>query len=94
MNVTTTTTRSFGERELSALNARVDALSLRDADEWDEAVDWGVLTYTCHPFIIGRGHRIMMLERLIQRMMDEGAVFQRIDETVEEFKQRSPLSAS
>ena len=44
MNVTTTTTttRSFGERELSALNARVDALSLRDADEWDEAVDWGV----------------------------------------------------
>ena len=30
------------ERELSALNARVDALSLRDADQWDEAVDWGV----------------------------------------------------
>ena len=30
MNVTTTT-RSFGERELSALNARVDALSMRDA---------------------------------------------------------------
>ena len=42
MNVTTATTKSFGERELSALNARVDALSLRDADQWDEAVDWGV----------------------------------------------------
>jgi peptidoglycan/xylan/chitin deacetylase (PgdA/CDA1 family) len=52
------------------------------------AVEWGVLTYTCHPFIIGRGHRIMMLERLIQRMKEGGAVFQRIDETVEEFKQR------
>ncbi len=55
-----------------------------------EAVDWGVLTYTCHPFIIGRGHRIMMLERLIRRLKDEGAVFQRIDATVDEFKQRSP----
>ena len=41
MNVTTTQ-QSFGERELSALNARVDALSMRDADEWDEAIDWGV----------------------------------------------------
>ena len=27
--------------------------------------DWGVLTYTFHPFVIGRGHRMMMLERLI-----------------------------
>jgi peptidoglycan/xylan/chitin deacetylase (PgdA/CDA1 family) len=54
-----------------------------------EAVEWGVLTYTCHPFIIGRGHRIMMLERLIERVKEEGAVFQRIDETVEEFRRRS-----
>jgi peptidoglycan/xylan/chitin deacetylase (PgdA/CDA1 family) len=58
-----------------------------------EAVEWGVLTYTCHPFIIGRGHRIMMLERLIERMKDGGAVFQRIDDTVEEFRRRAALSA-
>jgi hypothetical protein len=50
--------------------------------------EWGVLTYTCHPFIIGRGHRVMMLERLIQRMKEEGAVFQRVDRTVEEFRER------
>ena len=37
-----TTHRTFGEQELSALNARVDALSLRQADDWDEAIDWGV----------------------------------------------------
>jgi peptidoglycan/xylan/chitin deacetylase (PgdA/CDA1 family) len=55
-------------------------------------VEWGVLTYTCHPFIIGRGHRVMMLERLIARMKDEGAVFQRVDETVEEFRQRVPAT--
>jgi len=53
-----------------------------------QAVDWGVLTYTCHPFIIGRGHRILMLERLIERMIKDGAVFQRMDETVEEFETR------
>jgi hypothetical protein len=57
------------------------------------AVEWGVLTYTCHPFIIGRGHRIMMLERLIQSMKEAGAVFQRVDNTVEEFKQRCSVSA-
>jgi peptidoglycan/xylan/chitin deacetylase (PgdA/CDA1 family) len=55
--------------------------------------DWGVLTSTCHPFIIGRGHRIMMLERLIQRMKEEGAVFQRVDATVEEFTKRSSAPA-
>ena len=55
--------------------------------------DWGVLTYTCHPFIIGRGHRVMMLERLIRRMKEEGAVFQRVDQTVEEFRERVPQAA-
>ena len=58
-----------------------------------KSVEWGVLTYTCHPFIIGRGHRIMMLERLIERMKAEGAVFQRIDVSVEEFRHRSPVTA-
>ena len=32
----------FGEKELSELNAKADALSNRDADAWQEAVDWGV----------------------------------------------------
>jgi peptidoglycan/xylan/chitin deacetylase (PgdA/CDA1 family) len=59
-----------------------------------EAVDWGVLTFTCHPFIIGRGHRMLMLERLIRRLADEGAVFQRVDETVEEFRARRPPPAA
>ena len=31
--------------------------------------DFGILTYTFHPHVIGRGHRMMMLERLIQRLM-------------------------
>lgn len=32
----------FGEKELSALNAREDARSKRDASAWEEFVDWGV----------------------------------------------------
>ena len=54
-----------------------------------DAVEWGVLTYTCHPFIVGRGHRIMMLEKLIRKLKDNGAVFQRMDDTVDEFRRRS-----
>ncbi len=31
----------FGERDLSALNAKADVLSKRDESAWEEAVDWG-----------------------------------------------------
>lgn len=61
---------------------------LREFLYMKQAVEWGVLTYTCHPFILGRGHRIMMLEDLIRRILDEGGVFQRADETVDEFRAR------
>jgi hypothetical protein len=52
-------------------------------------VDWGVMTYTCHPFIIGRGHRMLMLESLIHRVLDEGGEFQRVDDTAGEFRRRT-----
>jgi peptidoglycan-N-acetylglucosamine deacetylase len=75
-------------------NARsVEENWIQDFMYMRKTVEWGVLTYTCHPFIIGRGHRIMMLERLIERMKAEGAVFQRIDVTVDEFRQRASVMA-
>lgn len=40
----------------------------------------GVLTYTMHPEVIGRGHRMLMLERLIGELRALGAVFVRMDE--------------
>lgn len=40
-----------------------------------EIRDWGVITYTFHPFVIGRGHRMRMMEELIRRLSDDGAVF-------------------
>jgi hypothetical protein len=43
--VNLTTISNFGEKELSALNAKADVLAMRDANAWDEAVDWGVPDY-------------------------------------------------
>jgi peptidoglycan/xylan/chitin deacetylase (PgdA/CDA1 family) len=53
-----------------------------------EVTDWGVITYTCHPFIVGRGHRMMMLEKLIRACSDNGAVFMAMEDVVEEFRRR------
>ena len=47
---------------------------------------WGVLTYTFHPFVIGRGHRMLLLERLIEHLRDDGAVFVTMAEAVEEWR--------
>ena len=30
-----------------------------------KTVDWGVLTYTMHPYVIGRGYRMLALEDLV-----------------------------
>jgi peptidoglycan/xylan/chitin deacetylase (PgdA/CDA1 family) len=51
-------------------------------------LDWGVLTYTFHPYVIGRGHRLMMLERLILRLIDEGAVFMTTEQAAAESSRR------
>lgn len=40
-----------------------------------QTLDEGVMTYTCHPFVIGRGHRIRMLDRLLRELQDRGAQF-------------------
>ncbi|OGA25924.1 MAG: polysaccharide deacetylase [Betaproteobacteria bacterium RIFCSPLOWO2_02_FULL_67_26] len=53
-----------------------------------ETVEWGVLTYTCHPYVIGRGARMMMLEKVIKTASDNGAVFLTMEDAVAEFKRR------
>jgi peptidoglycan-N-acetylglucosamine deacetylase len=45
----------------------------------------GVLTYTFHPQVVGRGHRMLMLERLIEELKELGATFARMDEAAEHF---------
>ena len=53
-----------------------------------QTVDWGVLTYTCHPYVIGRGHRMLMLERLIKALREHGAVFTTMESALNEFMSR------
>lgn len=57
-------------------------------------LDWGVLTYTCHPYVIGRGHRMLMLERLILALMEMGAEFMSLDDAMEEFRLRHAQSCA
>jgi peptidoglycan/xylan/chitin deacetylase (PgdA/CDA1 family) len=52
--------------------------------------EWGVLTYTCHPYVIGRGHRMLMLEKLIAQLRRLGAVFMTMSEAADEYLHRSP----
>ena len=58
--------------------------------------DFGILTYTFHPHVIGRGHRMMMLERLIQKLMEDGAVFMTMEQAMGEWlaRNRAPRKAA
>jgi len=53
--------------------------------------EWGVLTYTFHPQVTGRGHRMLVLERLIEAVRALGAECVRMDAAAEEFAKRSPV---
>jgi peptidoglycan-N-acetylglucosamine deacetylase len=52
--------------------------------------DWGVLTYTFHPFVIGRGHRMLILEELIANLLRMGAVFLTMEDAVAEWLANPP----
>lgn len=54
-----------------------------------ENIEDGVLTYTCHPSVIGRGHRLKMLQRLIERLLELGARFVTAETAVAELAQKS-----
>jgi peptidoglycan-N-acetylglucosamine deacetylase len=52
--------------------------------------DWGILTYTFHPHVIGRGHRMIMLEKLIEKLREGGAVFLTMEQAVAEYRAKFP----
>jgi len=45
-----------------------------------KSVDWGILTYTMHPYVIGRGYRMLALEELVDTLAREGAVFMTMED--------------
>ncbi len=55
-------------------------------------LEWGVITYTFHPFVIGRGHRMLALEKLIRTLKDGGAVFTTLENAAAEYERRAPFT--
>lgn len=45
----------------------------------------GVMTYTLHPFVIGRGHRLRMLDTLLSTLKELGATFVTAEQAIDEF---------
>ena len=53
-----------------------------------KSVDWGVLTLTMHPYVIGRGYRMLAFEDLLHRLVAAGAVFMTMEDAAAEAKSR------
>jgi hypothetical protein len=53
-----------------------------------KTVDWGVLTYTMHPYVIGRGYRMLALEGLLDRLAEGGATFMTMEDAAREARER------
>lgn len=69
--------------------ARAVMQSWRDEFHYmKKSVEWGVLTYTMHPYVIGRGYRMLALEGLVDELIKAGAVFARMEEAAREAGQR------
>ncbi len=56
--------------------------------------DWGVLTYTFHPHVIGRGHRMFMFEHMIETLRAEGAQFVTMETAVDAYRAKFPNGVS
>ena len=53
-----------------------------------KSVEWGVLTYTLHPYVIGRGYRMLAFEGFIDNLIKEGAEFMTMEQALQETKKR------
>jgi hypothetical protein len=49
-----------------------------------KTVEWGVLTYTMHPYVIGRGYRMLALEDMVDKLVKEGATFMTMEDAARE----------
>ncbi|HEY6859832.1 MAG TPA: polysaccharide deacetylase [Pseudolabrys sp.] len=52
-----------------------------------KSAEWGVLTYTMHPYVIGRGYRMLALEQMVDQLGREGAVFMTLENAAREAEQ-------
>ena len=56
--------------------------------------DWGILTYTFHPHVVGRGYRMLALEEMIGTLRAGGAHFVTMETAVGEYRRKFPAGLS
>lgn len=78
------------ESTLPGLRSASEVLEnwVQDFDYMRLSEQWGVLIYTFHPFVSGRGHRMLLLERLITSLLERGAAFMTVEEAALKFRGR------
>ena len=59
-----------------------------DFDYMQDTAEFGVLTYTFHPFVSGRGHRMRIMEQLIEHCKAKGAQFMAMEMAAEAARAR------
>ncbi len=52
--------------------------------------EWGVLTYTFHPHVVGRGQRMLALEGFVEMLGNQGARFVTMEAAVAAYRSRYP----
>jgi hypothetical protein len=52
------------------------------------SVDWGILIYTMHPYVIGRGYRMLAFEDLLDKLTAAGAAFMTMEAAAREAEQK------
>jgi peptidoglycan-N-acetylglucosamine deacetylase len=87
--------RNQNQIQAGLMNARLVGENwLADFTYMRDHYDWGILTYTFHPHVIGRGHRMIMLEWLIEKLREGGAEFVTMEHAVGEYRAKYPKGRS
>jgi peptidoglycan-N-acetylglucosamine deacetylase len=56
--------------------------------------DWGILTYTFHPHVVGRGQRMLALEEMIKSLAGAGAKFVTMETALKAYRAKFPEGVS
>ena len=64
---------------------------INDFKYMKKKMDWGAIIYTFHPYVIGRGGRMLILEKLIGKLKDTGVVFTAVEAAPAEYEKRQPF---
>ena len=64
---------------------------INDFNYMQKNMGWGVIIYTFHPYVIGRGGRMAILEKLIKKLRDSGAVFTTVEAAAAEYEKKQPF---